>query len=135
MTEKELTKIIYELHDLGVTGIKITYDGAGDSGSIESIIYTKSNCNTVEDVNVHCASWGDDALFLLDLSYELFAKIEAFAEQQILQNIEDWWNDNGGYGNLCIHIPSGKYFIQNTIRITDIEEYFHEGTLLDKIDE
>jgi hypothetical protein len=35
MTENELTGLLLKLADIGVTGVKVLYDGAGDSGAIE----------------------------------------------------------------------------------------------------
>ena len=35
MTELELTSLLFQLADHGVTGIKVKYDGGGDSGDIE----------------------------------------------------------------------------------------------------
>ena len=52
--------------------------------------------------------------------------------QSILNDIEDWWNNEGGHGVMSIMVPSGKYKINNTIYITETEDYFHEGDLLSK---
>ena len=40
MTEIELTSLLFRLADIGITGVKVRYDGGGDSGSIEWIGYT-----------------------------------------------------------------------------------------------
>ena len=61
--------------------------------------------------------------------------VEEFGEHKILNDIEDWWNNEGGYGDLCICIPSGKYIINNSIRITETEEFLHEGSLLEKAED
>jgi hypothetical protein len=58
-----------------------------------------------------------------------------FADSVLLNEIEDWWNNEGGYGTLCIMVPSGKYIINNHIRITDTEDYFHDGDLLSKAED
>ena len=134
MTENELTGLLLKLADLGVTGIKVDYDGAGDSGAIGSIGYTKERCETPEDVNDKIDSYHND-LDLVDLDYELFAKIESFAENTLLSNIENWWDQEGGYGELCICVPSGKYIINNHVRIIETEDYFHDGNLLEKTED
>ena len=41
----------------------------------------------------------------------------------------------GGFGNLCICVPSGKYIINNHIRVTQTEDYFHDGDLFSKTEE
>ena len=133
MTELELTSLLFQLADLGITGVKVKYDGAGDSGAIEWIGYTTKPCETPEDVNDNVNDWENDWL-LANISADAHNKIESFA-YDILNDIEDWWNNEGGFGDLCICIPSGKYIINNHVRITDTEDYFHDGSLLDEVKE
>ena len=134
MTENELTGLLLRMADLGITGVKIKYDGAGDSGAIEWIGYTTQPCETPEDVDDRIDNWlGESDLSTFDS--DLYYEIEHFAESKLLDDIEDWWNNDGGFGDLCISIPSGKYIINNHIRITDTEDYFHDGSILDKAEE
>jgi hypothetical protein len=134
MTENELTGLLLKLADMGITGIKVNYNGGGDSGAIERIGYTKSNCTTPEEVDDEIDVWDDDiSLYKLDLG--AYSLIENFAQEKILDDIEDWWNNEGGFGNLCICVPSGKYIVNNHINITETEDYFHDGSLLDKVEE
>ena len=134
MTENELTSLLFKLADLGVTGIKVKYDGAGDSGSIEWTGYTNKPCETPEDVDDNMEDWADDWV-LAKISADAHNAIENFANERLLDNIEDWWNNEGGWGDLCICVPSGKYIINNHVRITESEDYFHDGSLLDKVEE
>ena len=134
MTENEMTSLLFKLADLGVTGIKVKYDGGGDSGAIEWIGYTTEKCDTPEDVNDNINDWENDSN-LAQLDSEAYFLIENFVDDTILNDIEDWWNNEGGFGDLCICVPSGKYIINNHIRITETEDYFHDGDLLSKIEE
>jgi hypothetical protein len=131
MTEIEMTGLLLKLADIGVTGIKVKYEGSGDSGAIEWIGYTKELCETPEDVNNNIDDWDND-YNLEQLDSILYHEIYHFAENKILSDIEDWWNDEGGFGELCICVPSGKYIINNSVRIIDYEEYFHDGDLISK---
>lgn len=133
MTESELTAILFKLADLGITGVKVKYDGGGDSGAIEWIGITKEPCETPEDVCDRVNDWEIESN-LANVDGGLYSEIENFADE-ILGDIEDWWNNEGGYGDLCICIPSGKYVINNHVRITETEDYFHDGDLLSKIEE
>lgn len=134
MTENELTGLLLKMADLGITGIKIKYDGAGDSGAIEWIGYTTQPCETPEDVDDRIDNWlGESDLSTFDS--DLYYEIEHFAESKLLDDIEDWWNNEGGFGDLCISIPSGKYIINNHIRITETEDYFHDGNILEKAED
>jgi hypothetical protein len=130
MTENEMTGLLFKLADLGITGIKVHYDGGGDSGAIEWIGYTKEACKTPENVDDLIALWDDDA-DLSKIAQNDYSLIEKFA-YDILDDVEDWWNNEGGFGSFCFLVPSGKYVINNSLRVMDYVEYFHDGDLLDK---
>jgi hypothetical protein len=131
MTENDMTGLLLKLADLGVTGIKIFYSGGGDSGALDDIVYTTKEIADIEDIN-YLENYGEGVLKLSDLDRALSSDIENFAEEQILNGIEDWWNNDGGYGVMLIAVPSGNYQINNTIYITDSHEYNHEGSLIDQ---
>ena len=134
MTENEMTGLLLKLADLGITGVKVHYDGGGDSGSIERIGYTRVKCATPEDVDDEVDIWDVEAN-LADLDSSAYSLIEDFAQETILNDIENWWDNEGGFGNLCISVPSGKYIINNHVRVTDTEDYFHDGSLLEKAED
>jgi hypothetical protein len=136
MNEINMMATLVKLADLGVTGIKVNYEGSDDSGAIDNVVYTTEKMDRDEeaafdDIN-DIEVWGQDVQHLQELDSGLHSDIENFVEDQLLQDIEDWWNNDGGYGSVCILIPSGKYKIYNDIRITQVESYFHEGSLVDK---
>jgi hypothetical protein len=131
MTEIEMTSLLLKLANLGVTGIKVKYDGGGDSGAIEWIGYTTEKCDTPEDVHDHIIDWENDSN-LAELDSSAYSLIEEFAEEKILNDIEDWWNNEGGFGDLSICVPSGKYMIDNNVRYYETKDYQHEGSLIEK---
>lgn len=131
MTENEMTGLLIQLADLGVTGIKIFYSGSGDSGDIDDIVYTTAVEDSFNDINT-LTNYGEDALYLSNLDTDLKDKISDFANEKILTNLEDWWNNDGGYGSMLIKIPSGQYEINNIIYITDTEGFHHVGDLISK---
>ena len=131
MTEQELTQTLIQLADLGVTGIRINYEGGGDSGCIEDIHYTdKEGVSIVEVQNLPWSSKN-----LKQLNNELAINIENFTTDTILDTIEDWWNNEGGNGTLAILVPSGEYNVENNIRMVDYKEFVHEGNLFRKTEE
>jgi hypothetical protein len=136
MTENNMTGLLLQLADRGVTGIKVQYEGSGDSGAIENVVYTTEKMDEDEeaafdDIN-DLDVWGQDVKHLTDLDSGISSDIQHFVEEALLNDIEDWWNNDGGYGAVSIIIPSGKYKIYNDIRITHIESYYHEGSLIQK---
>ena len=136
MNEINMMATLVKLADLGVTGIKVQYEGCDDSGAIDNVIYTTEKMSEYEedafdDIN-DIYVWGQDVLYLRELDSGLESDIANFVEEKLLNDIEDWWNNDGGSGAVCILVPSGKYKIYNDIRITQIESYFHEGSLIQK---
>jgi hypothetical protein len=131
MTENDMTGLLLQLADLGVTGIKVIYSGGGDSGAIDDIIYTTEKVTCLEDLD-DLYPFDENVLNLVDLSTSFYLNIEDFATSQLLDNIEDWWNNDGGYGTVLITIPSGNYKINNSIYISDTEEFIHHGNLINK---
>lgn len=136
MNETMMTGLLIQLADLGVTGIKITYEGSGDSGCIENVFYTTDNLPKNEEDAIDAVNelepW-DPGIKHLDLLHSgLCSDIQNFAEEKILNDVEDWWNNEGGYGHMCILVPSGKYWVQNNVRTTHVDDYYHEGNLIDQ---
>lgn len=130
MTQLEVTSLLLKLADLGVTGIAVYYDGSGDSGSIENIVFTRESCATAQDVENQIQDiWSAEGLGGIDTAIK--SDIEDYV-YHFLEDIEDWYNNDGGFGNMYIHIPSGQYIINNNVRITDVESFEHEGNLMDK---
>jgi hypothetical protein len=131
MTENDMTGLLLQLADLGVTGIKIIYSGGGDSGAIDDIIYTTEEVTFLEDLD-DLDPYSENVLNLRDLSTSFYSDIEDFATSKLLDNVEDWWNNEGGYGTVLIAIPSGNYTINNNIYFTETETYNHNGNLINQ---
>ena len=131
MTENNMTGLLLQLADLGVTGIKIIYSGGGDSGAIDDIIYTTQEVTFLEDLE-SLDQYSEDILNLRDLSTSFYSDIEDFATSKLLDEIEDWWNNEGGHGTVLIAIPSGNYKINNNIYISNTEEFTHHGNLINQ---
>lgn len=129
MTELQMTELLIELGNEGVTGIKIHYDGSGDSGAIEEVNYTTDPCASPNDVDDNVEVWGGNSLSeISDSAYEKFRSLG----YKLLEGVEDWYNNEGGFGDICICVPSGKYIINNNVRITNVEFYLHDGNLLEE---
>ena len=119
--ESKLIGSLLKLADLGITAIRISYSGGGDDGSIDEVLATRDNADDFEDI------YSLD--FFEEIDSENRTMIADWCVDKLLNEIEDWWNDNGGYGHLYIKIPSGEYMIENNIN--HIETYNHSGKILD----
>jgi len=129
MTEQEVTSLLIKLADIGITGIMVRYDGAGDSGQIEEIQYCTEPVDDVEEIEDKIDYHSPK---LNELNSDLEKAIEDLVYKFLLEDIEDWYNNEGGYGEVSIMVPSGNYWINNNIRIVDYECYTHEGSLIEK---
>ena len=135
MTEIEVTGLLIKLANYGITGVKVHYAGSGDSGAIESIVYTTEDLdkdevdafNEVDTLDI----WGTENILRV-LDSGLNTLVEDFITDKLISDIEDWWNNDGGEGEVLILVPSGKYQINNRIYITNTEDFQHNGNLLEK---
>ena len=139
MTELEMTSLLVELANEGVTGLLVTYSGGGDSGAIDDIVYTTEKLDEDDEIAIDqidsIDTYSPGAKYLRALSYSMNDDLNNFLTECILDNIEDWWNNDGGYGKVSILVPSGKYKISNSVYISHTEDYTHEGDLLSKTEE
>jgi hypothetical protein len=122
MSDKKLTwqEAVLFLKDRGVTKIIVSYEGSGDSGSIDGIIYYKGE-DSFNHLNIDISE---------DMDYELQNLC-----YPMLDNIEDWYNNDGGYGTVTIDLDKLHYDIANHVRYTTYEKYEHEGKLEDLTEE
>ena len=135
MNELEMTGLLLKLADIGITGIKVHYAGSGDSGAIESLVYTTEKLDMdevdafmeIDTLNI----WSNENNLSV-LNSELNDLVKNFVLEKLLDDIEDWWNNDGGEGEVLILVPSGKYQINNRIYITHTKDFQHDGSLLDK---
>jgi hypothetical protein len=124
MTEETLDtwqKAVVFLKDRGIAKILVTYEGSGDSGAIDNVLYYDK-----EDDEYYSSQ--------LNISESQHNDIQNLA-YPMLDGIEDWYNNEGGYGSINIDLDEFTYDIENNIRITDIETYNHNGELKDFIKE
>jgi hypothetical protein len=116
-----LVGVMTYLGDLGFNRVQINYSGGGDEGAIDTIIYLKPG-DDEEDISQY------------DLDKEqqdnLNETVRNFVDEMAwskLNDVEDWWNNDGGFGVMIIDIPSGEFTIKNNTYYQMTETYEHEG--------
>jgi hypothetical protein len=128
MAEDKFAAMMIGLVNCGIKKVRVHYEGGGDEGSIDTINFTTDPDVEFEDI---VTDWSEGAR-LDNYNSGLYALVSDFCNDTLLNDIEDWWNDEGGYGEIHIDVDKGTYFIENNIRITDYETYTHNGNLADK---
>ena len=116
MRKLEASLGLVALKDIGINFLHIQYSGGGDDGSIESITHY-SEVEVKYDKNGTIETVGlllDEDEIIVDDSLQLMLdNIEHQIILEILNDIEDWWNNEGGYGNMYVDLTTGSYMIYN----------------------
>lgn len=132
MKEHEnLIKTLLELHNHHITGILVYYAGQGDDGAIESICYTKEHFTDIQQIKELIPDNWDTKVQLHNLNTNLYSLVEELA-YDLIDDIEDWYNDEGGHGFILIDVYRKTYNINNNIRVVHIDTYNHSGKLSEK---
>jgi len=127
MDKNILEKIMFGLVSHGIKKVVVYYEGGGDSGAIEYVHATQD-----PDIGYYDLENWDDEYLLGDIDIVLSNLIADYCQEMLLNDIEDWWNDEGGRGYVHIDAELGTYTINNSVRVTEYEDYHHEGNLKDK---
>ena len=127
MDENKLEKIMFGLVNHGIKKVVVHYEGSGDSGAIEYV-----NATQDPDIGYYDLENWDQEYLLNDIDSGLSTLIEDYCQEVLLDDIEDWWNDEGGRGYVYIDVELGTYTINNSVRVIEYEDYHHEGNLKDK---
>ena len=127
MAENKLETIMIGLVNAGIKKVSVYYDGGGDSGAIESITYS-----TDPNIEFDALQGWNQGTDLNDYNSDLYSLVYDYCNDMLLNDIEDWWNNDGGFGYINIDVEAGTYEIKNSIRITDYEEFNHYGNLFEK---
>lgn len=119
---------LFALKDQGIKYVGCRYSGGGDSGAIDEIIFA----NNLGD------DWDLDSGYI---PYEeggvepKMENIEGIKEtlmdlfHEVTNNIEDWWNNEGGYGSVILDTNDGEFKISNNCFYQEEKNYQHCGKI------
>ena len=112
--QKQRTReVLTQLKNEGYTGVSISFDGAGDSGSITGAkAFTE---DFILDEMYYTDFWQYEPEItedLRDLGYDILS-----------DSGYDWYNNDGGYGSIHISLLTGEVKLDIRIRVTDTEDY------------
>jgi len=112
--EKQRTReVLTQLKNEGYTGVSISFDGAGDSGSITGA--KAFTGDFILDEMYYADFWQYEPEItedLRDLGYDILS-----------DSGYDWYNNDGGYGSIHISLLTGEVKLDIRIRVTDTEDY------------
>jgi len=112
--QKQRTReVLTQLKNEGYIGVSISFDGAGDSGSITGAKAFTGDF-ILED-RYHSDFWEYEPGItedLKNLGYEILS-----------ESGYDWYTNDGGYGSIHISLLTGEINLDIRIRISETEDY------------
>lgn len=98
--------LLSELCALGVTGLKVQYEGYGDSGNVEDVVMTPDTITLTEEMRRRVEDFGWDFAYALSPGFE---------------------NNEGGYGELTWSLDADKIDVSHSNRYIETNTTEHEG--------
>ena len=120
------TKVILKLKDEGIKYLSVYYCGGGDSGAIEEYYFYDNTYDQYFEDAALDAQYNKD-VNLLDSDVHTDSIDDLL--YPMLNNIEDWWNNDGGYGYMTVNLDTMEYKIENNTHYTQTDHHSHEGKL------
>lgn len=118
ITQLQKDICLIELNLNGISNIEFSYSGSGDDGAIDDINYLNMDGDIIvknkEDIE----------------NIEGINNILEDVADELLCQITDWWNNDGGYGELILNTIDGDYKIKNNVGNMTYSEEFYEGSFL-----
>ena len=130
--ETQILTCFFALRDLGADYLVLNYSGGGDSGCIEELELYDANEISWDTIGEH-KDYGlpMEGILSIDFNDEHVDPIKDWAQDTILNEIEDWWNNDGGFGILAIDLHTGIYICNNNTYRTETDLWEHEGNIKD----
>ena len=120
------THILLNILAQGYTHIIVEYSGSGDSGAVDNMYAYKEGSVKMIEGNLTLTDYDG-----IPLVTPLRDKIEEFAIKHLLDNQTDWWNDEGGGGQLIICTADGEYHLEHYVNIVTRDYEISDGKFLD----
>ncbi len=111
----------------GITHVTVTFDGAGDSGQIESIgawSGDKAADFPMTEIPYAALTWDDPEVEMRELSLE--DVVEQMAYDFLSDTHGGWENNDGAHGEFCFDAAARCIHLEFNERFTSSELYNHE---------
>lgn len=126
---ENLRRILPVLREHQVKHVTVSFDGGGDDGSISDVSFGQSKIDAEAlKVEVEIASrllqndkWITSRLVE---RHDLQSAIEAVTNDYLEETDVDWYNGDGGYGELNIDVEAGTVSLEVSVRYTESSTQF-----------
>ena len=133
-TDSGFTHILFNLAAQGYSHIKAVYSGYGDSGDVEEIYAIKrGGVNSMEEEYVDTVDDIENYQDEIGRGSDLFHSIANNVTEQLLNNLDNWWDNDGGGGTLWISTDDAQFVCEHYVTIVtyDREDSVATGTFKD----
>lgn len=124
---ENVRRILPILRDHNIMKVTVEFDGSGDSGSIQCVLYNVDNFDgnnvDVEVVAVTSRFSNEESRWVRlqeNSRKNLNAAIEALTYDYLDEADVDWYNDEGGFGELVIDVNEGTVSLEVNVRVTEV---------------
>ena len=119
-----LRRILPVLRENGVRRVTVTFDGSGDSGSIDDVEYGDAAIDgstlMVEIEIMHrVLQAGRWVTSRVREQKDLDTAIEELTDDYLAETNVDWYNNDGGFGELTIDVDEGTVALEVSVRFTE----------------
>lgn len=125
--EMGFTHLLFNLFAQGCSYIRFEYSGSGDSGCIDST--TAFAIDDVEEIDKDL--YAKVTAVPLEIETDLVDYLNTVINDKILENADDWWNNDGGGGTLWVDCRDASYNGNHYVNIITTEESKLTGKLGD----
>lgn len=120
---ENLRRVLPHLRAADVGEVRVTFDGGGDSGSIQSVDYDiqLNETDIVVDVLVNSRHFdeGNWVVSQETVRKSLSDAIEVIADDYLEETDVDWYDADGGYGEMVINAAEGTVSMEINTRYTE----------------
>lgn len=120
---ENLRRVLPVLREHGVQNVIVSFDGSGDSGSIDGAIYTPAINSRAIAVEIQKTSsafveWQWRHTQTIE-QVGLDDAIHEIANDWLDETDVDWYNNDGGFGELIIDVEAGTVSLEVNVRFTE----------------
>lgn len=125
-----LRRVLPLLREHHVGRVTVRFEGSGDSGNIDDAVYdTEIDDDAINvEINTTKCEWMQDGWIYVQgtATTTLREAIENIAEDYLERTEVNWYNDDGGFGDLVIDVNKGIVEIDVNQRFNQIESAYSE---------
>ena len=112
--------------------VAVEYDGSGDSGSINEVEFSKNGevitllgvtVEVWEKVSNYSSANNTYATTFISSEREISEAFERLAENVLDRRGIDWYNNDGGFGNITFSVNENTVSLDHSQRVSSTEEF------------